>query len=71
MSTYQEILKQARSLTPEEQLQLIDDLISIARHRVTSKPKRSIMEPRGLGKEICKGINAQEYINQERDSWNK
>lgn len=70
MPTYQEVLKQARSLTPEEQLQLIDDLISVVRHRVMPKPKRSILELKGLGKEIWNGIDAQEYVNQERDSWN-
>lgn len=35
-----------------------------------SKPKRSILELRGLGKEIWNGIDAQEYVNQERDLWN-
>jgi hypothetical protein len=28
------------------------------------------MELRGLGKEIWQGIDAQEYVNQERASWN-
>lgn len=70
MSTYREVLSQARSLTPDEQLQLIQDLISVVRHQVTPKPKRSILELRGLGKEIWNGIDAQEYVNQERDSWN-
>ena len=69
MSTYKEVLSQARSLTPDEQLRLIDDLISVARHQVMPKPKRSILELRGLGKEIWQGIDAQEYVNQERDSW--
>ncbi len=32
MSTYKEMLGQACSLTPDEQLRLIDDLISVARH---------------------------------------
>lgn len=37
---------------------------------MTLKPKRSILELRGLGKEIWHGVDAQEYVNQERDSWN-
>lgn len=40
------------------------------RHRVMPKPKRSILELRGLGKEVWDGIDAQEYVNQERASWN-
>lgn len=71
MSNYQEVLNLARNLTPEEQLLLIEQLISVARHRVTAKPKRSILELRGLGKEVWKGVDAQEYVNQERDSWNE
>lgn len=70
MSTYHEIRRQAESLTPEEQLRLIQDLAASASRRVTPKPKRSILELEGLGKEIWNGIDAQEYVNQERGSWN-
>jgi hypothetical protein len=72
MPNYQEVLQQAKSLTPQEQIRLIEDLSSLIRQRVTMtpKPKRSILELRGLGKEIWNGIDAQEYVNQERDSWN-
>lgn len=72
MSSYQEVLQQAQSLTPEEQMRLIEDLSSLIRQKVTMtyKPKRSILELRGLGKEIWNGVDAQEYVNQERDSWN-
>ena len=31
--------------------------------------KRSILELQGLGKEIWEGIDAQEYIDEERNSW--
>ncbi|MEH1946547.1 MAG: hypothetical protein V7K77_06260 [Nostoc sp.] len=72
MSNYQEVLLQAQSLTPEEQIRLIEDLSSLIRQQVmmTPKPKRNILELRGLGKEIWNGIDVQEYVNQERDSWN-
>ncbi len=72
MSNYQDVLEQAKSLTPEEQLKLVEDLSSLIRQQVKMTPKsqRSILELRGLGKEIWQGIDAQEYINQERDSWN-
>jgi hypothetical protein len=72
MSTYHEVRRLAESLTPEEQMQLIEDLSKFIRQRVTltPKPRRSIMELRGLGKEIWKGIDAQEYVNRERGKWN-
>jgi hypothetical protein len=43
------------------------------RRQVIAQPspaRHSIMELRGLGKEIWEGIDAQEYVNQERASWN-
>jgi hypothetical protein len=70
MSTYQQIRHQIENLTPDEQLRLLEELTAIVLHRTTHKPKRSIMELEGLGKEIWQGIDAQEYVNQERDSWN-
>ena len=33
------------------------------------KPRRSIMELRGLGKELWKDTSAKEHINAERDAW--
>ncbi|MBD2568380.1 hypothetical protein [Anabaena lutea] len=72
MPNYQELLEQAKNLTPEEQLKLVENLSILIRQQLemTSKPKRSILELRGLGKEIWVNIDAQEYVNQERDSWN-
>ena len=48
MSHYQEVLEQAKSLTPEEQLKLVEDLSSLIRQRITMTPKskRSILELR-------------------------
>lgn len=72
MSNYHEVRRLAESLTPEEQLRLIEELSRLMRQRVTltPKPKHSILELEGLGKELWNGIDAQEYVNQERDSWN-
>ncbi|MBM4046415.1 MAG: hypothetical protein FJ279_15000 [Planctomycetes bacterium] len=33
------------------------------------KPKRSIMELHGLGKEIWEGVDAQQYVNELRKEW--
>lgn len=72
MSTYNEIRHLVENLTPDEQMQLIGDLSRLIRQRatLTPQPKRSILELEGLGKEIWNNIDAQEYVNQERDSWN-
>lgn len=33
------------------------------------RPKRSILELHGLGKEIWEGVDAQEYVNRLREEW--
>lgn len=70
MSTYQDIRRQVENLSQSEQLRLLEELAVMVRRRVTVKPKRSIMELEGLGKEIWHGLDAQAYVNQERASWN-
>ncbi|MBO1048127.1 hypothetical protein VB711_13290 [Cronbergia sp. UHCC 0137] len=71
MSNYQELLQQAKNLSAEEQLKLVAELISVVRNRVIDKSKkRSILDLEGLGKEIWQGIDAQEYVNQERGKCN-
>jgi hypothetical protein len=77
MSTYvyrevlNEILDRVQSLTFDDQLRLLSDIATMLRHegKATPRPKHSIMELEGLGKEIWEGIDAQEYVNQERDAW--
>ena len=70
MVTYQDIRRQVENLSPNEQLRLLEELAVIVRRRMLVNPKRSIMELEGLGKEIWHGLDAQEYVNQERASWN-
>ena len=49
----------------------LDELIRKAARPAepVEKPKRSIMELHGLGKEIWKNIDAQEYVNELRKEW--
>ena len=69
--TYEEILAGVRKLEPVEQLRLLETLAVLVRQRVTAGRQHSILELRGLGKEIWEGVDAQEYVNQERESWNR
>jgi hypothetical protein len=68
--SYESALTIAESLSHEEQLRLIEELTARIREGAASEPQHSIMELCGLGKEIWEGIDAQEYVNQERASWN-
>jgi hypothetical protein len=68
--TYEDALQVAGSLRPDEQLRLIQELTARAAREASSEPQHSILELCGLGKEIWEGIDAQEYVNNERASWN-
>jgi hypothetical protein len=68
--TYESALQMAESLSPDEQRHLIEELTAHAGEGAASEPQHSIMELCGLGKEIWEGIDAQEYVNRERASWN-
>ena len=70
VDTYQEVLGQVERLSPDDQLRLVEQLAGrLRRHMPTTKAHR-ITELKGLGKEIWEGIDVQQYIDQERNSWN-
>jgi len=69
MSAYRDILRSAESLTPAEQLRLIAELAERLRVRGAPEATCSILQLQGLGKEIWQGIDAQEYVDGERSSW--
>ncbi len=70
-STYYDLVNKVGLLEPEEQINLAE--IIFARLKGTLGKgkirKHSIMELEGLGAEIWKGMDAQEYVSQERNSW--
>jgi hypothetical protein len=69
-STYENALQMAESLSRDEQERLIRELTARGAKDAPVEPQHSIMELCGLGKEIWEGIDAQEYVNRERASWN-
>ena len=69
-TSYYEILTRIQKLTPSDQLRLLEQLAVLVRRQIAVQPRRSILELKGLGKEIWKDIDIQEYIDQERASWN-
>ena len=66
--SHSELLTIIQNLDTDEQLKLLEELETIVRSKVKKK-KCSILELEGLGKEIWESIDAQEYIDRERDSW--
>jgi hypothetical protein len=69
---YNELLNRASRLDPIALTKFLEDLTSVARNVKQQTPQyaQNIMELEGLGQEIWQGLDAQAYVNQERDSWN-
>jgi len=68
--TYHDYVKGIQGLKPEEQLSLVEIISARLKKALgRKKGKHSVMELEGLGADIWKGIDAQEYVNEERGSW--
>ena len=67
---YCELLTRASRLPQREKTDLLAELASQIRDAGRKTGKRSLMELEGLGAEIWAGLDAQEYLDRERASWN-
>ena len=70
--SYDDYVHGIQRLQPEELVSLLE-MISASLKKTLKKKniKHSIMELEGLGAEIWEGIDAQEYVRQERASWDE
>lgn len=63
-----ELLAAAEALSPQERQQLLRRLTERVGTQAPAK-RRSILELKGVGAEIWRGMDVDAYINAERDSW--
>ncbi len=72
MEKAEELMEKLKALSPQEQSELykflVDRLADFPRESLPQKPHR-LSDLRGLGAEIWQGIDAQEYVDQQRDEW--
>ena len=70
--TIAEILLQAKTLSVQERKELVKLLVdSLDVTEAVPRQQRHLSELRGLGKEIWKSIDVQEYVNQLRSEWDE
>jgi len=67
--TFEEARDYLMHLAPEDQLELFKFLANILLPKVKIETQHSLLELEGLGKEAWEGIDAQQFINEERNSW--
>lgn len=60
------LIEAARQLPPADRRRLAEALVD---SRSARSSTHRITEIRGVGKELWKGIDAQNYVDSERSSW--
>jgi len=75
MTTPELVQLYEREIKPLPLAQRLHLLALLSQDLVATVPmeisERSILELRGLGKEIWQGIDAQQYVNELRDEWDR
>jgi len=68
--SYNDYVNGIDSLDIDEQLSLLEIISSkIKMNMKKTRKKQSILNLEGLGSDMWKGIDAQDYIQKERSSW--
>ncbi|HDM77205.1 MAG TPA: hypothetical protein ENG51_12180 [Deltaproteobacteria bacterium] len=68
--SYEDYIKGIPRLRPDEQLRLMEFIVSTLKKALSGKEsKHSVMELEGLGSDLWNGIDAQRYVEEERESW--
>ena len=63
-----------KSLPLKERMRIVEMIghdVAENAEELAKQAKRSIMELHGLGKEIWAGIDAQDYVNELRNEWDR
>ena len=67
-SLYEIAVRAFEALSPKDQARLLSEISGRVRSWELPSKQRSILELQGLGKEVWEGIDAQEYVKNERAS---
>ena len=67
---YNQVVSEIKTMDLSDQLRLLEEMATIIRRKTNKAKPRSILELKGKGKEIWKGVNVKSYIDEERSSWN-
>jgi len=68
--TLEYVLRTVKKLSVADQLKLISLISEDISHQALERTQRhKLMDLAGVGAELWEGIEAQEYVRQERESW--
>lgn len=65
------IVSEVETLDTFQQFELLETLVSMLKRGKTKDTSKnvSIMDIKGLGKDLWQSVDVDEYIKNERDSW--
>ena len=64
-----EITREIEGLDYENKINLMARMVYMLRWSPVSKKSNRITDLKGLGKEIWKNVDVEEYIKKERETW--
>ena len=68
-ATHDQVISEVKTLNLSDQLRLLEETATLIRRRTNMPLPRRILELKGKGKSIWKGLNVKSYIDEERSSW--
>lgn len=69
-ANYNQVISEIKALDLSDQLRLLEQMAVIIRQKTSTSRTRSILELKGKGKDIWKGLDVKKYLDKERSSWN-
>ena len=69
-ANYNQVMAEIKTLNLSDQLRLLEEMATLIRKKKSQAKPRSILELKGKGKDIWKGLTVKTYIDEERSSWN-
>jgi hypothetical protein len=70
--TYEEALKYVIRLSDEDKLELFKFLANVLLPKIKiATPQRNVMEFEGIAEDAWKGIDVKQFIEEERNSWDR
>jgi DNA-binding HxlR family transcriptional regulator len=67
---YNQVIAEIKTLNLSDQLRLLQEMATLIRKTTSQIKPRSILELKGKGKDVWKGLDVKTYIDEERSSWN-
>ena len=67
---YNQVRSEIKNLNLSDQLRLMEEMAILIRKRTSKSQPRSILELKGKGNDIWKGLDVKKYLDEERSSWN-